>query len=161
MGYARTNIIIYGVKISDELANKIFNKYFSEDTEYIEFSQDDLIYYRKQSEDCSNKGLIQLTPISPYKQHDDGTYGSPALFPTMLSEKTDSRIHSLLYDKGFDHVIGIQIASNGYAYEDDIEYFMKNIPKEVISEFNNTIMTVLEEYNINASPQIHLVTQTR
>jgi hypothetical protein len=42
----------------------------------------------------------------------------------MYSEGTDSRIHNNTYEEGYNHVLGLYVASNGYAYSDNLEDFM-------------------------------------
>lgn len=135
MGYANTTIVMYGVRLSSEDAKKIFDKFYDEDEyEYtdslIEYSDEDVI-----------------TDIDRHRY-----------YPNLVSEKTDSRIHCLEYEEGYSHVFGLHIASNGYAYSDELENFM-TINDMCTNNFNKYCKPVLDEFNINLEPKILITSQ--
>jgi hypothetical protein len=153
MGYAQTTIIAYGIKIDEETAQQIYENEFNEDGEFEDVSLYQNIHYRK-AYGGSNQ---QNEPATPYSQHDDGS-GSTVFYPEMWSNGTDSRIESLRFNEGNQHYLGIYIASRGYGYSDDINFF-KKAPQEAIQSFETGIRPLMEKYGIKGRPGIRIITQ--
>lgn len=154
MGYAATTIIMYGVPIDEHIAQKINTHEMNHDI----FNDKEMYkncFYRK---DYPNSGHKQPTPVTPYSFHDFG--GGDVFNPQMLSDGTDSRIHSNTFEQEHQHYLGIYIASKGYGYEDQINKFLKEIPKEAIENFNNSIQPLLDKYQVKETPDIQIIEQT-
>lgn len=156
MGYAATDIVLYGVEISEDVAQKIFENELNED---YEFSQPDDSFFYRQVLEHSRERYPQRQPVSPYKAHCSGI-GSSVFYLDLLSDGTDSRIETNKFDPGYNHFFGIYIASKGYAYSDDIKYFIRNTPKEAVELFNRLALPILQKYGVeDISPDIQLVNQ--
>lgn len=156
MGYASTSIILYGVKLSEEQAEQIYEDYF--DNEGLA-DLPSTPYFRIITDYEIQKGRVQQYPISPYAQHSKGSLGSSVFDTQLLSNGSDSRMDNQSYDEGMDHYFGIYVASTGYGYEDTFNYFLNNIPQEAIDNYNNHVMDILKKYNIEENPSIEVVNQ--
>lgn len=171
MGYASTDVIVYGVPVSEEIAEKLYQRFvgkeFLDDNEEQEnpnFTGDfyipnteHLFYFRKLYEGDKH---TQQEPITPYKQHSTGGINSHIFYPTLISEGTDSRIDNLIFDSGYQHYFGIYVASKGYGYYDEIKSFIRKTPQEAIDNFNQAILPILKEYHVDIEPDTHIVNQT-
>lgn len=167
MGYAPTAIVVYGVKISDPaLAENIFNYLYAklnknedDDIEGLFLCDPKHTYYRKISSYDVQRGRSQKLPQTPYSQHNDGTSGSTVMYPSMFGENADSRIDNLDFMPDNDNYLGIYVASKGYAYHDDISYFLKNIPMEVVENFKLYIQPILDDFKISDVAEVHICNQ--
>lgn len=155
MGYQMTKILIYGIQIPELAAKRLQEKFSPEDGCF--FIKSKKSFSRKLGEYSISKGETQNYPITPYKQHDDGQ--EEVFHPTLISDGTDSRIHSLEYDEGFDHYVGIFIASNGYGYLDKVNYFLKNPPPEAVIAFNEDLLPILKTLNVELEPELLILNQ--
>lgn len=140
MGYAKTLIIIWGVSLTPEQAKKIYEKYFSEgEFEYdVKDTLTEEIAYEHRG-----------TPI--YRERN---------MPQMVADGADSRIDDLSYSKeSDDHVLGIYVASKGYAYTDNIEEHIKNIGGKTFENFDKYIKPILQEEGISEEPKMRIMNQ--
>ena len=149
MSYADTKIVIYGVKINSDIAKKIYESELNEDGE-LSCNDPEFMFHRKEED--------QLFPITPYEQHDDG-YDSTVFNVDLWSEGTDSRIHNNKYQPKRQHYLGIYIASSGYAYTDNIKYFLKSTPLEALRNFEMLVEPLLKKYEIKEDPEVYTVNQ--
>lgn len=158
MGYASTSIVIYGLKISEDIAKKIYAEEIDKNEGV--FKDKNLykgIYFRKLplSKLDNHK---QLTPVTPYKHHDEGI-DSFVFYPKMWAGEADSRVNSLIYEPMKQHYLGIFIGSNGYAYNDKILHLIRKPPREAIQNFKDCIKPLMSKYRIMEEPDVILVNQ--
>lgn len=160
MGYAATSIVMYGVAIDEKVAQSIKKQEMREDND--ELFSDDTMYshnFYRQNHAKLTPQYQQLTPITPYSEHVKGVEAD-VFSPKMLADDTDSRIHSLTYESGMQHYLGIYVASRGYGYQDDIIFFINHLPQEAMDNFQKVVKPLLEKYHISDTPEIHIITQT-
>lgn len=142
MSYATTVIVMYGVSLTLEQAKKVYEKYFIEG--------EDLKYDTKDT----------LTEEVSYVHRVTGPVYRERNMPQMVSEGSDSRIHSLAYDEDCsDHVLGIYVASKGYTYTDNIEEHIQNMGGKTFENFDKYIRPILEDQGIKEEPKMRIVTQ--
>lgn len=94
--------------------------------------------------------------------HNGKQYYHNRLVPNLFSIDTDSRIHSLNYNEGFEHIFGLDIAQNGYAREDDIAEFIqdKEMVKKAKGMFNKYIVPFLVEMGVkDVKGRFHIINQ--
>lgn len=79
----------------------------------------------------------------------------------ILSHNSDSRSNNLEIDleNCSTHSFRIYCGSNGYAYDDDIEYIIKNLPKKAIDNFNKYCYPILDYLDLKKDPEILIVNQ--
>lgn len=154
MGYAATTVIMYGVAIDEDIAEQIHNNEMNEDGEFNGEKMYDNVYYRKNHQGSRHP---QQEPVTQYSEHNLGM--GYVFHPDMLSEDTDSRIHSNTFEPDHQHYLGIYIASKGYAYDDNIKEFIKNIPPEAVENFKNAIQPLLDKYGVTDEPDIQIINQ--
>jgi len=142
MGYASTNIVMYGVTISAKQAEKLAKE--------LKLDLDE--------DDPSDLKLVPKERLIKRK----GGYSGYLYDAECRSHGTDSRIDSNFFDieQGTLHTFGIYCGSNGYAYEDDVLEIIKNVPKEAKANFRDFCRPTLERIGITDSPEVVLVTQT-
>jgi hypothetical protein len=158
MGYASTSIVVYGVKISEDIAKKIYTEEFDKNEGM--FKDDNFyngIYFRKLPMSNINSNQ-QLTPVTPYKHHDEGT-DSFVFYPKMWAGEADSRVDSLIYEPMKQHYLGIFIGSNGYAYNDKILHLIRKPPKEAIKNFEDSLRPLMSKYRIIEEPEVRVISQ--
>jgi hypothetical protein len=155
MGYAATTIVMYGVAIDEDIAEQIKNNEMHEDDGFNDEKMYDNIFYRKNHE---GNRYPQNEPITQYSEHDKGM--GEVFYPEMRSDGTDSRIASNTYEPGYQHYLGIYIASKGYAYDDRINQFVKKVPQEAVENFKNAIQPLLDKYGVTDEPDIQIINQT-
>ncbi len=140
MGYSQTTIAIFGVELTNEQAELIFNKHFhgGEELQYDE--------------------VDTLTNELSYVRHGKNVYRERHM-PQMLADGADSRIDNMSYSEDSGrHVLGIYLASKGYAYGDKIEDYL--IPSDkAISNFNKYIQPILDEDGIILTPRLQIISQ--
>lgn len=143
MGYVQTIIVTYGVRLNPDESKMVYDK-LNEDELVIDGQ---MVY---DTDDCQQ--VLSMV-------HRDRNYYRYRYRPTLLSEETDSRIHSNFYEPYYDHVFGLHIASKGYAYDDTIEDFMES--NEITEDnFNKYCKPILDELDIEyGDPQILIVSQ--
>ena len=146
MGYASTTIVVYGVRLDGNDAEKLYNHMNSLGTpgrgKYGEYE-----CYADQLLDELNK-----------------KYGGDRYYPDVLSDDTDSRVNSLRFDFDdgwYSHVFGVFIASRGYGCDDKLEkYICAKQPKQVLDVWNKVCKPMLDAAGIkNSKPDIVLVNQ--
>lgn len=150
MGYAITKILLYGIKLDPQNAI-IIDDYLSES----ELPSSNI--FRKLDDYSIKKGIVQKLPITPYDQHQCGQ--EEVFHIDMLSDGADSRSDSLSYNEGCDSYIGIVVCSAGYGTQDDFDYFLNNLPSEVINLYNTNVLPILEKHKIEAKPEIKVIVQ--
>jgi hypothetical protein len=158
MSYESTMVVLYGIKISEEIARKIYENEF--DKAEGTFKNQDMyknVLFRRLSQNQNNEGK-QLTPVSPYKHHCEGT-DSFVFYPKMWADNVDSRTNSLIYQPTRQHYLGIYVGSNGYAYKDKILHFIRKPPREAIQNFQDCIRPLMSKYNILEEPDVQVVNQ--
>ncbi len=140
MGYGATAILVYGIKVSSEDAKKIYED-CKEDFEGV-----GTMYYITED-------VLEEEIHHPQRKIRHRYY------PTMYSEGTDSRIHNLEFEERFNHVVGLYIASKGYAYNDNIEDYLT--PNQMCEDnYNKYIVPMLEDLGIEKKePKILIVNQ--
>lgn len=157
MGYAATNILIYGVAVDEQTAKALFENEYDEETgEFKEEHTPKLIFSRPQHP--HPRSTPAKYPISPYK-HDNG-FNSCVFDLTLRNIGTHSAAENNTFEPGYEHYFGIYVASNGYAYQDDEVSFIRNIPPEVIANFEEKVLPLMEKYNIQGEADIHIINQT-
>src|SRR5690606_4817247 len=112
-----TTIVFYGIKINEGLAQKLVEQLDPQESGEIFIPSCPQIF-RKVAP--SDPRYPQKYPVTNYADHDEGVE-SLVFCPQILSEDTDSRIHSLMVEPGHQHYFGIYIASKGYAFQDQIK----------------------------------------
>lgn len=139
MGYAATTILVYGIRISNEDAKKIYEAFVDEEGEF-QYDENDILLEERHH---------PHRKIRPRERY----------YPNMYSEGTDSRIHDLLLEDGFEHVIGLYIASKGYAYNDVIEDYLS--PNQMCEDnYNKYIVPMLDALGIEKQePKVLIVNQ--
>jgi hypothetical protein len=141
MGYSQTTIGVLGIEITDEQAKKIYNTYLQ--------ATGELVYDKA---DC-------ITTEFQYNHHGVDIFRERHM-PQMLADDTDSRIDNLYYSEGSRHVIGVYLASKGYAYGDKIEKYIMNIDKRAYDNFNKYIVPILKSEGIDfVEPEMLLISQ--
>ncbi len=159
MGYALTNIVVFGVKLTEAEAESIYNKSCTEEDGFKE-DKSLLRYRRVEDHNKDRYGVKDGCCVTSYKQHDSGI-GSVVFDTQMWSDGTDSRSDSLDFESGYEHYLGVYVASDGYAYGDDIVYFIKNPPPEALLAFEHNVKPILEEMGIEDKvPQWYMLRQT-
>lgn len=144
MGYASTTIAFFGIELSDEEAKNIFEKYFNGEDEEFEYDEKDT-----------------LTDEISYVHHNTGPVYRERNIPQMLADGADSRVDNMAYSEDSQrHVLGIYLASRGYAYSDKIENYMKEVPAKAKENFEKYIRPILQKENIRKEPEILLINQT-
>jgi hypothetical protein len=142
MGYAATTILVYGIRISSEDAKKIYEdcKEDFQEVGTMFYSTDDILLEER------HHPHRRIRPRERY-------------YPNMYSEGTDSRIHDLKFEEGYSHVVGLYVASKGYAYNDNIEDYL--MPNQMCEDnYNKYIVPMLEELEIEKQePKILIVNQ--
>ena len=160
MGYASTSIVVYGVKIGEDVAKKIYEEEFDKNEGM--FKDDNFyngIYFRKLPIGNGNiNGHQQLTPVTPYKHHGEGT-DSFVFYPKMWAGEADSRVDCLIYEPMKQHYLGIFIGSNGYAYNDKILHLIRKPPKEAIKNFEDCLRSLMNKYRIIEEPEVRVINQ--
>lgn len=166
MSYQATTIVLYGVKLNGEETEKLRNYIApglsNEDCVPLEKAIRKIVpdseisrihYYPGIPNSVNNMDAPGNIRTSPREYH----------FPEVLSDNSDSRIHTLQFDmdEGIDtHYFGIYCGSRGYAYADEIEEIINNLPEKAEDNFELYCKSVLEGIGITSTPKIHLVTQT-
>ena len=142
MGYAATTILVYGIRISSEDAKKIYEDCREDFREVgtMYFDANDIQLEKRENSQWN------LRPRERY-------------FPNMYSEETDSRIHNLKFEEGYSHVVGIYMASKGYAYNDVIEDYLS--PNQMCEDnYNKYIVPMLDALGIEKQePKVLIVNQ--
>lgn len=151
MGYAITKILLYGIKLDSQNA-LLIDDYLSE----AELPSSNI--FRKLNEYSIKKGIVQKLQITPYNQHQCGQ-DVEVFHIDMLSDGADSRCDNLSYNEGFESYLGIVVCSAGYGTQDDFDYFLNNLPPEVINLYNTNVLPILEKYKIEANPEIKVIVQ--
>lgn len=170
MGYAPTAIVVYGVKISDPvLAQRIYDFLMNQPSRSKNKDNEDEcslfvcdpkhVYHRKITSYDIQRGRTQKLPLTPYIQHDQGTTGSNVMYPSMFSDNADSRVDDLWFIPNGINYLGIYVGSKGYAYQDNISYFLQNIPVEVIENFRLYIQPILNHFKISDVGEVHICSQ--
>jgi hypothetical protein len=143
MGYATTTIAFYGVELSYEEAKKIFEERFGDEEEF----------------DYDTKDTTTDEVASVH--HIRGTTYRERAMPQMLADGADSRINNMAFDEESErHVIGVYLASRGYAHTDKIEDYIKSPSEKAKANYEKYILPILKEEGIEREPSILIVTQT-
>lgn len=130
MGYALTTIAYFGVELSPDEAELVFEALVQANM------QADLTLDRKGAEQATTEAMY------PY-----------ANGATMLaSDGSDSRIDNLVLDKGRKHGLGIKLASRGYGCNDNIATALRRIAKRTIARFEAELGPVLALCGITREP---------
>jgi hypothetical protein len=166
MGYAQTSIVFYGVEIPAKVAEKIFNdpklQAENQNPDWEGFRiPGPRVYRALDVSDPKSKQLVQPTPASPYPAHESCAMEYEVIYPTLISDGSDSRIHNLQCDTedGCPTYLGVFIASKGYAFQDKIAYFVKNLPPEAVNIFQVAVAPILAQYGITSAPEVHIIQQ--
>lgn len=152
---AGTSIVVYGIKITEEIAKHIYEKEFDKNKGIFkskEFYEN--IFFRRVSENRND----QLIPVTPYKYHTEGD-NSSVFYPHMWANETDLKIESLVYQPKKEHYLGIYVGGNGYPFNDKILSLIKKTPKEAIKNFDIHIRPLMQKYNMSENPDIILINQ--
>jgi hypothetical protein len=139
MGYAATTILVYGVRLSPEQGKRVFD-YMNDNFE--SFRDDRMFDY-----DCDNLLVEPGRDLGNGRKAGDRERYDPRMF----SEGTDSRIHDLGYEPGYNAVVGLYVASKGYAYSDNLEDFFTPDPRYTVN-FDRYILPILQELGIEVDP---------
>lgn len=158
MGYANTSILIYGIKIKGE--------------EYLGLQLDNakLLYDKfKVGEHNDINSYPKINKIVPIKelQRKKQTTGNGYIyyvdryFSQLLSIGTDSRSDDLFYEKGCDHIFGLEIASNGYGTNDDIADFINpKVKKRAKTLFDKYLKPILKDIGLkDIKDKFHIINQ--
>lgn len=154
MGYAPVSIVMYGLEVSEEVAEAIYER-FGNNGDSLNIPGKENFIFHRIGDRYFRRGAPQQQPITPYTQHQPN---GKVFYPSLVSEGAHSSAESLEFNPGSDHFFGIFIASRGYGHQDNTNYFMQNLPPEAVRAFDNLIAPILREMRINAAPQL-LVTQ--
>jgi hypothetical protein len=139
MGYRQTTIVVYGVELSNDQAEKIYNENFVDNGEMV---------YDKVDTQTSEVAYVHRIRGNVYKNRNT---------PAMFADGADSRIHDLAYSvEAGRHVFGIEVASRG---SDKIEKYLKNTSPEAIRNYHKYILPILQLEGIATDPEIFIVTQ--
>ena len=140
MGYAHTTILIYGVRLNPEESDKVWE--LIKDKENIDNGDIEIIPKKEIQKDpwFESNGIQQY--IERYK-------------PVLRSDGSDSRVDSNMYDEGFEHILGLEIASNGYGCDDDIlSYSSDNsVLTKAKNLFGRYLRNILVDCGITRVPQ--------
>jgi hypothetical protein len=141
MGYAATIIVAYGVRINHNQMNKLFELVKSKGL------------YKNYELTLVPKKDITVTRKRRVTRHLHTAH--------CYSDGTDSRVDALEFNDEFEgtHVFGILCASRGYAYSDNIEEAIANIPQRAKDNFNDYCAPLLKEIGIEEKPSIKLISQ--
>lgn len=147
MSYQSTNIVVYGVELTHEEA-KTLAPILDEGGE-IDCDEQDLFLPVKTPPWEDRKSVYNGRPLE-----------SPIFYPELLSEGTDSRIHSLHLEEDDEepecYYFGIYVGSKGYAHNDNIKQILKNpIPQQVIDNWHK----YCQHHFPGKSPEYHLCNQ--
>lgn len=146
MGYINTLIFIYGVEITKQQYEILNKENFTAP-----------LFYRLLTDYDIAKGKEQLYPITPYEQHSKGNQNNKIFDLKIVVENSDSRTGDEDAIREDNKIyFGRVVAINGYAYQDDINYFINNPPQEVLND--KLLLDILQIQGINKKPQI-IVTQ--
>ena len=134
IGYANTTILIYGIKIEEDIAKKIYDSIGGEGFE------EEIAKIIPESEIRKDPSFV----------HNDKQYYNDRFVPNLFSLNTDSRVHSLKYDEGFEHIFGLDIAQNGYGRDDDIANFIqdKSVAEKAKGIFDKYIIPFLNKNDL-------------
>lgn len=152
MGYAATNTIIYGVKLTTERVQKIFEKEIKE---------------AEEKDECIGDHFYKIIPNSDLicepnsYRPEDRRYDRKRFYVKMLTPDADSRINNLAFDPEVSdiHYFGIYCATNGYAYSDNIKEYLINTPDKAKENFDKYVLPILAKHGIETSPETHIVLQ--
>jgi len=147
MGYAATTIVMYGVRLDTNDAKRFFD-YMLDNYESF---RDDRVF------DLDEEDLL----IEPDEILSNGRKikGRARYEPQMLADDADSRIHEMAYERGHSSVVGLFIASRGYAWSDPLEDFMSP-DKRYTQNFEKYVQPILDALGIKSEPpKIILVNQ--
>lgn len=159
MGYQATTIFLFGVPLTQVQAELINQKYLNAEGEImIPPGTTPTIYFRKLNDYFLRK-TPQPEPVTPYVAHAEGC-GSTVFNPQLISDGTDSRCDSLIFDPNYNHYLGIYIGSKGYGYQDNLGALGNAVPAEVIENFVQILAPICVELVIDEAPQLHVVNQT-
>lgn len=138
MGYTAHTILIFGVYLTIQQSKRIYDKHFVNDE----------LPYTKQDTITTEVFYTNRLGKPVYKERN---------VPTMLSDGTDARIHSMRCSyEAENHVIGIEVADKKY---DNINDYMLNVGEKTIENFNKYIQPILDEEVIIEKPSMKIVTQ--
>ncbi len=109
-----------------------------------------------------------FTPLSDreiipsyFDQHKNKQYYRYRYYTDLFSIDADTRSESLRFNEGKNSVFGVYLASNGYAYEDDVNSYTSTLDKRAIANFENYCWPVLRFLHIpHQNPDIHHIIQT-
>jgi len=162
MGYALTMIVCFGVEISSEEAEKVYDeidRLYNNDPEW-EMEPNEFIEIEDYTVRPINSGFIDGIDGGT---DEDERYASERHVheAQLLSHGTDMRIHSLYFQDGRQHSFGAYCGSKGYAYTDDVSKIMRSQPAgRAVDNFKKYCAPILESLGVNKEPELHLVTQT-
>lgn len=141
MGYAATTILVYGIRLDSIQAQEVYD--------HLQ-ETDDLF---------ESDGEISMDPNDSLIEPSVGKFRPRTrYYPNMYSEGTDSRIHDNTYEEGYDHVIGLYVASNGYAYNDLLEDYL--VPNEDYTKnYDKYIQPILDSIGIDGRPKMIIINQ--
>jgi len=106
MGYALTKILLYGIEVPEEVAERIYN-----DPDC--YDEGECIILEAPYE----AGVLKSIKHEPWMAQDDDNSRYEV---ELLSDGTDSRIESLTFEPGFQHYFGVSLAFKGYGSDDNL-----------------------------------------
>jgi hypothetical protein len=159
MGYAHTNIVVYGIELEDH------------ETELIILQLVKERLATGESDDMPDEMLDDLKdalaiPDFNLLAHDTGALDDieswhtlPGTKTSMFSNDSDSRIHYLFYDPECYHTIGVECGSKGYGCNDDIMSIVKGgVTQKMIDSYKD-LDDFLKKLGIKKEPDILMVGQ--
>lgn len=166
MGYSSTNIVQWGIQLTQNETEQLFNylesnNFFVKDTHGIKMDSKDLTEYPCIPNLPSHIDGIEQPNYNVLPRYRKSRFVHNI---EVRSDGTDSRIHSNNFNHDdlyevFDHFFGVYCGSKGYAYNDKIKYIMDNIPSEAKDNFVKYCEPILKKLGINKSPEVQLFSQ--
>ncbi len=140
MGYAVTDIAVYGVELSSEDARKVYD------------------YLNGKFDGEGYEVGSRLIPESDMIARKSGV--GHKYYAEMWSHNTDGRGASLHYQPNFKHSLGIYMGSKGYGYQDRISSVLNRVPKIAPRNFEKYILPILQQCGIEVGEvKPHVVVQ--
>lgn len=163
MGYAHTNMVIYGVKLEIDKAklfvleiaklmnnddNEVPADEWKELQDAIKISDIDLVVELV----CEYDLWFSRFPIDGIGKYECNMWGDEA----------DSRIHCIEgYDEYiYSYSVGVKCGANGYACSDDIPHLIKTEPSSDCLDSYKPFSAILSAIGVLDAPTVHLVGQT-
>lgn len=160
MGHSSTIVLCFGIKINEGVAKAISDSFPSDGNDWDMAPTEEKVW-RQVCASYHREVPAQLYPISKFS-HTPVSYQAIVLDLQLFSNGTDSRIHSLRYDKGHEHFLGLFVGKQGYGLSDDISALTSDAyhySKYFEDRYKLLVSNIAAQFNLSDKPALHFLSQ--